>query len=189
MLQYDSRIKAMELSFTTKLEKQSPGYEQILNEKNEEVSRLIAEKESFRQENSMIGRIGKFIEPVMSPLGFDWRMSVSLLAGVAAKEVVVSTMSVLYQESADVNAGGESLQAKLQAAKFTEGGKAGQLIFTPVTAFAYLMFILLYFPCIAVVAAVRRESSKWKWAVFMVSYTTAVAWVVGLLVSQVGALV
>ncbi len=139
--------------------------------------KLRLERNSYRQENSFIGQIGKFIEPVMRPLGFDWKMSVSLLAGVAAKEVVVSTMGVLYQASPDADNPSESLQSKLQSAEHTTGKKTGQPVFNRVTAFAYLMFILLYFPCVAVVAAVRKESGKWKWALFMVSYTTAAAWV------------
>lgn len=189
MVEFDSRIEASETSFTSKLqemEASSAGYEQLIIERNRTLEKLETEKESFRQEYSFIGRIGKIIEPVMRPLGFDWKMSVSLLAGVAAKEVVVSTMSVLYQASPEPEGSSESLQAKLQTAKFNDGNKAGEPVFSKVTAFAYLMFILLYFPCIAVVAAVRRESGNWKWALFMVSYTTVVAWVVGLLVNQIG---
>jgi ferrous iron transport protein B len=93
-------------------------------------------------------------------------------------------MGVLYQVSE--NDTGESLQSKLQSAGHTTGKKAGQPVFTKVTAFAFLMFILFYFPCVAVVAAVRKESGKWKWALFMVSYTTVAAWVVALLVNQIG---
>jgi ferrous iron transport protein B len=186
---FNEEITVAESLFNNQLINLSPGsddYNKISQAKQETISRLETARESFREENSFIGQIGKFIEPVMRPLGFDWKMSVSLLAGVAAKEVVVSTLGVLYQASSDSDSNNESLQQKLQTAQFTSGAKEGQPVFTKVTAFAYLMFILLYFPCVAVVAAVRKESGKWKWALFMVSYTTAAAWVVAMLVNQIG---
>jgi ferrous iron transport protein B len=189
MAEFNYEINQLESSYNAKLENlynESDEYSRISIEKKEAIFRHESERDSYRQENSFIGMIGKFIEPVMRPLGFDWRMSVSLLAGVAAKEVVVSTLGVLYGPSSGVNDTNESLQSKLQSAKFTDGEKAGLLVFTKVTAFAFLMFILLYFPCVAVVAAVRKESGRWKWALFMVSYTTAAGWVVAFLVNQVG---
>lgn len=151
-----------------------------------QIQSLEFERRSILQENSYIGRIGKNIEPVMRPLGFDWKMSVSLLAGVAAKEIVVSTMGVLYQVEADPNKTSEPLTQKLKNAKLTNGINKGKPAFTPVSAFAFLMFILLYFPCIAVIATVKREAGKWKWAIFMVTYTTTVAWIVAFLTNQIG---
>ncbi len=191
MAQFDNEIAQQKFAYEALLKNyvdESEDYVKISNEKNETIFRLESDKNSYRQENSLIGMIGKFIEPVMRPLGFDWRMSVSLLAGVAAKEVVVSTMGVLYQAPPNVDGETESLQTKLQTATFSKGEKAGLPVFTKVTAFAFLMFILLYFPCVAVVAAVRKESGKWKWALFMVAYTTAAGWVVAFLVNQVGRL-
>jgi ferrous iron transport protein B len=111
------------------------------------------------------------------------------LAGVVAKEVVVSTLGVLYQAEGNPDGNNETLQNKLQSATYKEDDKAGKPVFTPITAFAYLMFILLYFPCVAVVAAVKKESGNWKWALFMITYTTAVAWIVAFLVNQVGSLI
>jgi ferrous iron transport protein B len=192
MAEYDQEIAVTESLYNAAINtfpSDSVEYNRVMTEKNEAISMLVIEKHSYRQEISFIGLIGNFIEPVMRPLGFDWKMSVSLLAGVAAKEVVVSTMGVLYQASPDAENPSESLKSKLQAAEHTSGKKVGQPVFTKVTAFAYLMFILLYFPCVAVVAAVRKESGKWKWALFMVSYTTAVAWMVAFLVNQVGNLI
>jgi ferrous iron transport protein B len=153
---------------------------------NSKIQSLDFERRSILQENSYIGIIGKNIEPVMRPLGFDWKMSVSLLAGVAAKEIVVSTMGVLYQVEADPDQLSEPLTQKLKSAKQTTGVNKGQPAFTPVSAFAFLMFILLYFPCVAVVATVRREAGKWKWAIFMVLYTTTIAWLVAFLTNQIG---
>ena len=174
-------------------------YEQLLSESPElsekhaeeleaTLSSIAYEKNSELQKNSYIGQIGRFIEPVMAPLGFDWRMSVSLLAGVAAKEVVVSTLGVLFQADGDPENISERLVSKIRNATYPDGKHAGKAIFNPVSSFAFLMFILLYFPCVAVVAAVRKESGKWKWALFMVGYTTTVAWLVAFLVNQVGSL-
>ena len=133
------------------------------------------------QENSFIGRIGKFIEPVMRPLGFDWKMSVSLLSGMAAKEIVISTMGVLYTGDSESQ---ESLQARL----LSETNVDGSPVFTPLVVVAFLLFVLIYFPCIATIAAIKEESHSWKWALFSVLYTTGLAWLVALLVFQVGSL-
>lgn len=175
---YDAQLREIKID--------SDEYNNLISTRTSEINKLNFEKSRLMQEKSFIGIIGKFIEPVMRPLGFDWKMSVSLLAGVAAKEVVVSTMGVLYQAEGDPDSQNETLQNKLKNSTHREGDKIGQPVFTPVTAFAYLMFILLYFPCVAVVAAVKKESGKWKWALFMITYTTAVAWSVAFLVNQIG---
>lgn len=186
---YDSKITETESMYDIQLkdlESGSAEYTKVNALKISAISQLTYEKNERLQEGSFIGIIGYYIEPVMRPLGFDWKMSISLLAGVAAKEVVVSTMGVLYQTEADPDSNTESLQNRLQNATYSEGNKAGDPVFTPVTAFAYLMFILLYFPCVAVVAAVKKESGNWKWALFMITYTTAIAWFVAFLVNQIG---
>jgi ferrous iron transport protein B len=136
-----------------------------------------AMKRKLQQEQSYIGRIGKFIEPAIRPLGFDWKMGVSLIAGSAAKEVVVSTMGVLYQEddSLDIVQG---LSEKISE----------QSHFTPLVAFSLIAFVLIYLPCIAVLAAVKRETGGWKWAVFLAIYTTGLAWIVSFLIFQIGSL-
>jgi ferrous iron transport protein B len=154
--------------------------------KSRELDSLSKEKNLERMENSYIGKIGKFIEPAMRPLGFDWRMGVSLLTGLAAKEVVVSTMGVLYQANPEQE--NSSLVTKIRNSKYTSGPKKGQLVYSSLVAFGYLMFVLLYFPCVAVVAAIRRESGDWKWAAFAVLYTTSLAWIVSFLIYQIGSL-
>ena len=110
-------------------------------------------------EDSFIGLLGKSIEPLFTPQGFDWRLDVSLIAGVGAKEIVASTIGVLYTD--DFN-------------------------FTPLTAYAFLLFVLIYFPCIATVVAIKNESGSWRWAFFAACYTTLLAWVVSALVYQIG---
>ncbi len=140
------------------------------------------ENPTERQSNSFLGIIGHSVEPVMKPLGFDWRLSVSILSGLAAKEVVVSTLGVLYQaDSDDTNI---SLVEKIRTHESFPGGKT----FTPLIAFSFMLFILTYFPCIGVIAAIRRESGGWKWAAFTVFYTTSVAWLLSFSVYQIGSL-
>jgi len=157
----------------------------------EQHNSIIQQIESERQGNSYIGRIGKFIQPVMEPLGFDWRLSVSLVAGVAAKEVVVSTMSVLYAGDHSISEGRISSIKRSPGKTLGEhltSDENGKPVLNPVTGFAFLMFVLLYFPCVAVVAAIRKETGGWKWALFTAGYTTAVAWLVAFAVVQIGGL-
>jgi ferrous iron transport protein B len=125
--------------------------------------------------------IGKFIEPVIRPLGFDWKMGVSLLAGVAAKEVVVSTMGVIYRQEGG-NYQKLSLGEKLKLQKYSDG----RMVYTPYSAMAYLVFILIYFPCIAVVVAVAKESGSVLYSFFLVIYTSALAWILSFIVFQFG---
>ena len=139
-----------------------------------QIHQLKLQKESTRLQNSYLGRIGQLVEPVMHPLGFDWKMSVSLLAGLPAKEIVVSTMGVLYQ----VDDGEEiSLTKKLQQESYLSGPKKGQSIISIPVALAFLVFILIYFPCIGVIATIKNESGKLFWALFTMFYTTALAWI------------
>lgn len=155
-------------------------------EKANEIALIEHEQESDRLINSYLGRMGQVIEPVMRPLGFDWKMSISLLAGLPAKEIVVSTMGVIYQTSDDENT--VSLQKKLQDEKFQSGKNKGKIIFTTPTALAFLIFILIYFPCIGVVATIKNEAGSWKWAAFAVFYTTGLAWLAAFLVQNIGSL-
>jgi len=146
------------------------------------------EKENKRQENSYIGRLGKGIAPVLQPLGFDWKMGVSIITGIAAKEIVVSTMGVLYQADLDADENSQTLIHKIREEKYTEGAMKGQKVFTPLVSISFMIFILLYFPCMAVIAAIKKESGSWKWALFTVVYTTSLAWFMSFLVFQIGSL-
>ena len=130
-----------------------------------------------QQENSYIGQIGKSIEPIIKPLGFDWKMGVGLLSGVGAKELVVSTLGVLYTN--DGNLDDDALPERI----------AQQSDITPLIAFAYMLFTLLYFPCIATLAAIRQETGRWKWPLFAACYTTVLAWIVAFLVYQIGSFI
>ena len=125
-----------------------------------------------QQEHSYIGQIGKAMEPALKPLGFDWKLGIGLLSGVGAKELVVSTLGVLYTHEEAVDPEDVNL--------------ANRLPITPLVAIAYMLFVLIYFPCIATLAAIKQESGSWKWAVFAALYTTALAWLVAFTVYQVG---
>ena len=152
------------------------------DKKSESVNRLILEQKSEKHTKSFMGLIGRSIEPVMKPLGFDWHLSVSILSGLAAKEVVVSTLGVIFQ--ADNDSGKNSLVEKIQSQK----GSSGKPVFTPLIAFSFMLFILTYFPCVGVITAIKRESGSWKWAAFTVFYTTGIAWLLSFTVYQIGRL-
>ena len=136
---------------------------------------------SVHQENSYIGKIGHFIEPVMRPLGFDWKISVSIITGMAAKEIVVSTLGVLYPGDPEKQ---ESLQTRIKNEKHSDGTP----VFTPVVAIALMLFVLIYFPCIATIVAIKQESGSWKWGLFTIVYTTLLAWFIAFLTYQIGML-
>ncbi|MDP1622581.1 MAG: ferrous iron transport protein B [Bacteroidales bacterium] len=143
-----------------------------------------------RLQNSYIAKIGKTFEPVIAPLGFDWRMGVSLITGAAAKEVVVSTMGVLFGTDHIQEKGNpQTLGVQLQQATHKDGPRFGQRLFTPLVGVSYLLFILIYMPCVAVVATVNRESGSWKWALFLIVYTTILAWLLSFAVFQIGSLI
>ena len=133
-----------------------------------------------QQEHSFIGYIGKAMEPVLEPLGFDWRMGVGIVSGVGAKELVVSTLGVMYSddvpEAVETDAGTTRLQRALTGSV------------TPAAALAYMVFILLYFPCIATFVAIRNESGKWKWAIITAVYTILIAWVAAFITFRLASL-
>ena len=135
---------------------------------NHDAYETVAEQ----QENSYIGQLGRGIEPVIKPLGFDWKLGIGLLSGVGAKELVVSTLGVLYADDPDADS--VSL--------------AERIPITPLVAFCYMLFVLIYFPCIAAIAAIKQESGSWKWALFAACYTTGLAWLVSFAVYQIGGL-
>jgi ferrous iron transport protein B len=158
--------------------------EKIETEQQEKLEDLNHLQEKVRHEGSYIGRLGKSIEPVIQPLGFDWKMGVSLLSGVAAKEIVVSTMAVLYQTDDSEASGNAQLIEQLQNDKYPDGTP----VFTTLSAISFLVFILIYFPCVAVIAAIKKEADSWKWAVFTIFYTTGLAYFLSLIIYQTGQL-
>lgn len=133
----------------------------------DEIQQLITH--SYQQENSILGHIGKFVQPVMQPMQYSWQTCVSLIAGASAKEVVVSTLGVLYVGDDDASA----LSHRLQ----TPSPVTGQTPFTQAKALSFMVFVLLYFPCIATISAITRETGKRRYALFSVVYNTSLAWI------------
>ena len=133
---------------------------------NHEAYETVAEQ----QENSYIGQLGRAIEPVIKPMGFDWKLGIGLISGVGAKELDDSTLGVLYVDDPEAD----------------EASLAERIPITPLVAFCYMLFVLIYFPCIAALAAIKQESGSWKWALFAACYTTGLAWLVAFSVYQIG---
>ena len=130
---------------------------------------------AYQQENSYIGQLGRMVSPALDPLGFNWKMDVGLLTGIAAKELVVSTLGVMYSEGAKVSEGHYmSEDTQLQSALVND--------VTPAAALSFMVFILLYFPCVATFVAIKNETGKWRWAVACCAYTMAVAWIMSFIV-------
>lgn len=175
---YDSRIEQLQIQKTLASPSQAEQIDRNIND-------LTLAREGERQEKSYAGRIGKFVEPVLKPLGFDWKMGISLLSGVAAKEVVVSTMGVLYQAGPD-DKDNSGLIDQLKGGPAI-GNKAGT--YSRASALSFMIFILIYSPCIAVITAIGRESGSWKWAGFAVVYTTTLAWITSFIAFQLGSLI
>jgi len=187
---FQQKMEQVSKSALTKLKKGNLTPEQIKRleaSREEKIDLLKDELAMKKQENSVIGRIGHFIEPVIRPLGFDWKMGVSLIAGGAAKEVVVSTIGVLYPSSSG-KSGTEGLTQRLRDQVYTSGPHKGEKVFSPLVAMAFMLFILIYFPCIAVVAAIKNETGQWRWSLFLTVYTTTLAWIVAFIVYQGGRL-
>lgn len=134
-----------------------------------------------QQEQSYIGRIGHAIEPVFRPQGFDWKLDVGLISGVGAKEIVASTMGILYHSDEAAEEGSEESYSHLQKQMVADS-------ITPLASYCFLLFVLLYFPCIATIAAIKGETGSWKWATFAACYTTVLAWIVSAIVYQIGSL-
>lgn len=137
-----------------------------------------------QQEQSYIGRIGKSVEPVFRLQGFDWKLDVSLIAGIGAKEIVASTMGVLYADDESVadDTAADAEKYQMLRAKMEADG------ITPLIAFSYLLFVLIYFPCIATIAAIKGETGSWRWALFAAVYTSVLAWIVSACCYQLGLL-
>ena len=128
-------------------------------------------------ENSYLGQIGKAIQPVLAPLGFDWKASVALVTGVTAKEIVVSTLGVLYSADEEDAA---SLSDKLLSAT----NEKGEPLYNGAVAISLMLFVLIYLPCIGTLATIKSETGSWWWAVFVAVYTIALAWVVSFIAYQ-----
>lgn len=143
-----------------------------------EIERLVLN--DYQQSHSLIGKLGKFVEPVMQPMDLGWQSCVSLIAGASAKEIVVSTLGVLYVDDNNDQLLSERLKSP---SKIT-----GKMPFTSASALAFMVFVLLYFPCIATLSAIARETGHWKYALFSIVYNTSVAWLVAFITYRIALL-
>ncbi len=150
---------------------------------NEEIVTQLENERAFEKlEMSYAGKMGKAITPIFKPLGFDdWKLSVGLIGGFVAKEIVVGTLGTLHSVG-EVDEESESLRQRLQSQTRPDGSKK----FNPLIAYSIMIFVLLYIPCIAVIAAVKRETNSWKWPIFMIFYTTGIAWIASFIFYQGG---
>ena len=174
---YDLEIEQVKTYFQTEIDTAQESDKALLAQKRDvAVAKLITEKKAEKAEKSFMGRIGKVVAPVFSPIGIDWRGSVALLTGFVAKEIVVSTMGILY--AADNGKNSEALKNALLSSGMT-----------PIAALAMMVFVLLYMPCLATLAAIRRETASLKWMIFSISYSTLLAWGMAFLVYQGGKMI
>lgn len=174
--QYDEKKAEVTRAYEATIASGIGNVDMLKEEQEAKLESLHRQEVSERQENSYISRLGRTLEPVWTPLGFDWKAGVSLLTGVAAKEVVVSTMAVLYQ--------GEEVMEEDTGANATLERRLREHGFTPVTAIVFVIFVLLYSPCFAALIAIGKEIGM-KWAFFVMGYTTVLAWSVCFVIKQV----
>ena len=170
---YDGMIAQVEVSDMSSAAKQQSILEIQAQQKYEQI------------EQSYIAQIGQFVEPVFTPLGYDWKIGVSLFTGITAKELILSSMGVLYQSPDD---SAVTLQNKLTEQTFDSGPRAGERIFTPVVGYSLMLFILIYIPCVAAIAAIKKEAGG-KWALFITLYSCSMAWLAAFLVRVIGGMV
>lgn len=190
---HEARIAAVTQRYAGEERKLQPddaaGLRSLNAREAEEIRLLKHEHDRSRLEGSVIGRAGRLIEPAVSPLGFDWKMGISLLTGLAAKEISVSTLGVLYHPDQKGHAGENDIAEALKEQRYESGPHAGRHVFDPLTAFGYMVFMLLYVPCAATLAAMRKESGSWKWPAVSALYSTTIAWLAAFLIRQAGLLI
>ena len=150
----------------------------------EEAKKAEEEKQSQALQNSYAGQLGHLIEPVIAPLGFDWKIGVALIASFAAREVLVSTLSIIYNGNKEGTEESETLISSIKDAKKADGTP----VWTPLTAVTLMVFFVLAIQCMSTIAVVRRETNSWSWTLFMVGYMTALAYFAAFLTYQGGKL-
>jgi ferrous iron transport protein B len=177
---YNNQIKNIENTTTIEIlhSKNDIAKNKIIEQKNKEITKIELQKKRDQQEHSFIGTIGKAIEPIIKPLGFDWRIGVSLITGAMAKEIVISTLNIMYQIDNNNNEPSGSLQEKI---KEQNNGGLGLNAFT---AFGFILFVMLYIPCIATIIAIKQEAGHIKWALLLIAYSTSIAWIAAFIVKQ-----
>jgi ferrous iron transport protein B len=148
------------------------------------VAQLDGEEAAERLQESYGGRLGQAIEPIIAPLGFDWKIGVGLVGAFAAREVFVSTMGVVYGIGADADEGSLPLRDRIRAETHADGSP----VYTPLVGLSLMVFVALSAQCMSTLAVVKRESHSWGWPAFLFGYMTVLAWVASLVVYQGGKL-
>jgi ferrous iron transport protein B len=151
-------------------------YKALKSSKDDRLAEIENAMAAEQLEKSYAGRVGHAIAPFFKPLGFDWRSSIALLAGFAAKEVVVATYGTLYSMGETDPEAAEPLREAIQNDPF----------WTPLKAFTFMIFCLIYIPCFAATVVFHKEAGSWKWTGFLVLYTTVLAWVASFIVYRGG---
>lgn len=172
------------LEYQKNIELSSIQHNNNLSEQNKllEIENINHKYNTLHQKQSYIGKLGRWSEPIIKPLGFNWKMGVSLISGLAAKEVIVSTMGVLYTGDGTNDIG--FLKERLITDKKDDGTPS----FTPLVAYGFMLFVLIYFPCVATIVAIGRESGKWLWGLFTIIYSCSLAYIVSFVVYQIGSI-
>jgi len=156
---------------------------QVVEETYERRMLLItSEEKSYQVRQSFIGILGRTLEPVMQPLGFDWKMSAGIVAAFAAREVIISTLGILYSVGGDADETSLVLQAQLEADRYPDG----QPVYTPLVAISLLIFFVFALQCMSTLAIARRETNSWLWPAVMWLYMTGIAYIGSLIVYQGG---
>ncbi|HRS53326.1 MAG TPA: ferrous iron transport protein B, partial [Bacteroidales bacterium] len=186
-IENESKIKISELIHKSQKEitntKKLQNIENIIINTKQKIIQIEKKSKADKLSESYIGKLGKFIEPIMKPLGFDWKMSVSIIAGIPAKEIIVSTMNILYQLNDETYNYSLPKQLKL------EKNQQGQFVYSKLVAFSYMLFVLIYFPCIATIITISKETGSWKWGIFTIIYTTLLAWIISFTVYQISTVI
>jgi ferrous iron transport protein B len=174
------------LYFPRELPKDAPDYAALIEKAPtaEQKSELEAQKQALLLQNSYGGRLGHTIEPVIRPLGFDWKIGIGIIGAFAAREVFVSTLGVVYAIGGDSDERSEPLRQALRNEKKADGSAA----YTPLMALSLMVFFALAMQCMSTLAVVRRETGSYRWPLFLFSYMTVLAWVASFLVYQGGRL-
>ena len=173
---YEAEIAQVKVLYSTSISAEEDALqEEQGRQRDKAISALEAQRARERVEKSYMGHLGKVLAPVFAPIGMDWRGSVAVLSGFVAKEIVVSTMGVLYAVGAEGSERNEALKLALKNSGMTA-----------LSAYAMMAFVLIYIPCLATVSVIRRETNSWKWTLFSVAYSTVLAWLVAFLIYQGG---
>ena len=174
------------LYFPRELPAGSPDYAALIERAptDEAKQALDAERSALQLANSYGGHLGHAIEPVIAPLGFDWKIGVGIVGAFAAREVFVSTLGIVYSVGGDADEGSEPLRDKLRGATKPDGTR----LYTPLVGLSLMIFFALACQCMSTLAVVRRETGGLRWPLFLFGYMTALAWIVSFLVYQGGRL-